>query len=117
VSSKFRAIWADEYFGRLGGIHDFIETSHAKVRIAMLDTGINASHPEMAERKSNGSIADCEGFPGDLNPLEDLSGHGTHGASVLFKTAPNAILFVAKVFDDNGKMPYSKDNIAIVEVI
>ena len=117
MSSKFRAKWADQYFDRLSEIHKFIESNHAQVRIAMLDTGINASHPEMAERQSNGSIAHCKGFPDCLDPLQDPCGHGTHGASVLFRAAPNAVLLVAKVFDDNGKMPYTKDNIAITKVI
>ena len=83
----------------------------------MIDTGINAHHPEMARYIQNGSITLSKGFPSELDPLEDTCGHGTHGASVLLKTTPNAELLVARVFDDNGKMPYKDKYPDVVEVI
>jgi len=83
----------------------------------MLDSGINVHHPEMAEHIKNGSITAFKGFPDGLNPREDKCGHGTHGASVLLKTAPNAELLVARVFNDEGKMPYVNDKYPdVVEV-
>ena len=114
MNPKSRAKWADLYFDRLKGIQRIIQPHDAKVRIAMLDSGINMHHPEMIKHKKDGSIALAKGFPNSLNPFEDLNGHGTHGASVLFKTAPNAVLLVAKLFDDNGIM---SNNSAAVEVI
>ena len=83
----------------------------------MIDTGINANHPEMAKHIQNNSITLSKGFPDDLNPLKDKCGHGTHGASVLLKTAPNAELLVARVFDDNGRMPYKHNYPDVVEVM
>jgi len=83
----------------------------------MIDTGINAHHPEMVKHIRNRSITFWKGFPNHLNPLKDKSGHGTHGASVLLKTAPNAELLVARVFDDNGKMPYRDKYPDVVEVL
>ena len=85
--------------------------------IAIIDTGINAHHPEMANHIHHRSITLWKGFPDHLNPLEDKCGHGTHGASVLLKTAPNVELLVARVFDDNGNMPYKDKYPDVVEVM
>ena len=54
----------------------------------------------IAEFIRNGSIAQYQGFPDNLDPLHDKDGHGTHGASVLLKTTPHATLLVARVNDD-----------------
>ena len=115
--SKFRAKWVDYYLTRLGQIRLHLKQTHDKVGIAMIDTGINQHHPEMAKHIENGSITLWKGFPKELNPLEDKCGHGTHGASVLLKTAPNAELLVARVFDDDGKMSYRNMYQDIVEVM
>ena len=42
--------------------------------------------------------------------------HGTRGASVLLETAPDALLLVARIFDDNGRMPHTENYSAVVEV-
>ena len=115
-SSNVRAKWADDYFSRLKTIHNLLKMTDNKVAIAMIDTGINVHHPEMKMHIQNGSITLWKGFPEELNPLEDNCGHGTHGASVLLKTAPNAELLMARVFDDNGKMPYKDKYPDVVEV-
>jgi len=117
MNSKYRAKDADVYFDRLRIIHKAIDPNNAKVRIAMLDSGINIRHPEMIKRKENGNIPLAKGFPDCLKPLEDLDGHGTHGASVLFQTVPNAVLLVARVFNDDGIMPPVNNYAATAEVI
>jgi subtilisin family serine protease len=109
----FRAKSADDYFTRLKAIHNVTQTN-TTVCVAMLDSGINEHHPEIAEHIKNGSITLWEGFPKTLNPLEDKCGHGTHGASVLLKTAPKVELLIARVFDDDGKMPYMDKYPAVV---
>ena len=45
-----------------------------------------------------------QGFPANLDPLQDKDGHGTHGASVLLKTAPNATLLVVRVANDKRQI-------------
>ena len=76
-----------------------------RVRIAILDTGIEL--PEVAfwayrdrirEQKSWVTDDDCDDFiqRGD----RDIDGHGTHGAALLLQVAPEADIFVARVFRD-----------------
>ena len=109
--------WADDYFSRLNQIHNPLRISHNNVGIAMIDTGINAHHPEMAKHIQNGSITLWKEFLNELNPLEDKCGHETHRASVLLKTASNAELLVARVFDDNERMSYRDKYLSVVDVM
>lgn len=46
--------------------------------------------------------------PGSFDPLCDAHGHGTHGASVLLRTAPNASLYIARVTDQEGNLIYNE---------
>ncbi|HET9627058.1 MAG TPA: S8 family peptidase, partial [Kofleriaceae bacterium] len=50
----------------------------AGVAIAVLDSGIDASHPDFANK-----IVAAEDFVGDGNGTNDVFGHGTHVASIL----------------------------------
>jgi len=107
----FRAIWADAWFERLKrAVHPVIcdNSKGKRVRIAILDSGVDSTHPEMIAAMQDGTIAKYKGFPDSLHPICDLKGHGTHGTSVLIKTAPTATIYVARVADDEGK--FIKDN-------
>ncbi|MEU6098611.1 S8 family serine peptidase [Streptomyces sp. NPDC047079] len=77
------------------------------VKVAVLDTGVDADHPDLADR-----IAEAEDFSGSGN-TGDHFGHGTHVASIVGGTgaasdgtrrgvAPKADLLIGKVLDDNG---------------
>lgn len=76
------------------------------VRIAVLDSGVDARHPDLA-----GRIARTRDFVG--GGAADEMGHGTHVASVLAGSgelsdgtyrgvAPDARLFVGRVLDERG---------------
>ncbi|PMD49853.1 subtilisin-like protein [Hyaloscypha bicolor E] len=76
-----------------------------RVRIAILDTGIElpgegswAYEDRIREQKSWVADDDCDTFlqRGD----RDLDGHGTHGAALLLQVAPEADIFVARIFKD-----------------
>ncbi|WP_377266804.1 S8 family peptidase [Peterkaempfera sp. SMS 1(5)a] len=74
--------------------------------VAVLDTGIDADHPDFA-----GQIAATKDFTGD--GMNDVVGHGTHVASTVAGTgaasggkekgvAPGAKLLIGKVLDNTG---------------
>ncbi|MFJ5220781.1 S8 family serine peptidase [Streptomyces sp. NPDC088354] len=79
----------------------------AGVKVAVLDTGIDAGHPDLENR-----IATSRSFvPGE--DVADGSGHGTHVASTIAGTgaasagqekgvAPGASLVIGKVLDNSG---------------
>ncbi|MGW2157738.1 S8 family serine peptidase [Nonomuraea sp. NPDC001699] len=77
------------------------------VKIAVLDTGADTGHPDLA-----GKIADSKSFVPE-EPVKDGHGHGTHVASTIAGTgaasggkykgvAPGAQLVVGKVLDNTG---------------
>lgn len=77
------------------------------VTVAVLDTGIDANHPDLAGKVTAGAIFSEE------SSFVDKHGHGTHVASIIAGTgaasggqytgvAPGASLMIGKVFNDNG---------------
>ncbi|MGZ8514461.1 MAG: S8 family serine peptidase [Candidatus Limnocylindrales bacterium] len=84
------------------------------VVVAVLDTGIDATHPEFAGRLVPGFDA-LTGVPdtaGDFGPTNDDEGHGTHVSGTVAATAnnaqgiagiaPNVLLMPIKILDASG---------------
>lgn len=67
-----------------------------RVRIAVLDTGLDISHPDIAREYSDGRIK-YHDFLKNSERIEDNDGHGTHCTSVVARLAPNAEIYVGRV--------------------
>ncbi|MGE6630881.1 S8 family serine peptidase [Bacillus sp. NPDC077027] len=80
------------------------------VRVAVLDTGIHAAHPDL-------NVAGGVSFvPSEPNATQDFQSHGTHVAGTIaaldntigvLGVAPNASLYAVKVLDRYGDGQYS----------
>lgn len=81
----------------------------AGVKIAVIDTGVDATHPDLA-----GRVALAETFVADGRGVEDVHGHGTHVASIaagsgaasggrLHGVAPGATVLSGRVCDELGE--------------
>ena len=82
------------------------------VKIAILDTGIDANHPDFYFLNGTSKIIGATSFTGE--PITDGYGHGTHCASIAAGTgaasasqyvgvAPGAALLNVKVLDNTGE--------------
>jgi Subtilase family len=82
-----------------------------RVRIAILDTGVDATHPEIRAARDKEKLVSfispsVLSQPDPFDPDADTHGHGTHVASVLMRTAPDAVVYVARVADQQGRVDY-----------
>lgn len=88
-----------------------------RIKIAVLDTGLNAAHPEVAnlitakDKRSPGikGWKSCVSSDDD-DALIDTDGHGTHCAMTLAQIADQADIYICRVFAD-GKHRDSGDAI------
>ena len=101
-----RINWA----GSILGIPDVWSVTQGEgTKVAILDTGIDTDHPDLAN-----AIIDTKDFTND--GIEDANGHGTHCAGIVgarlngvgfVGVAPKSDLLIGKVLDNNGSGAYS----------
>jgi subtilisin family serine protease len=82
------------------------------VRVAILDTGVELSHPHLAPRlarRSDGTVLGRDFVDDDADPSEEGGrsdvgwGHGTHVAGLVALAAPGAQLMPLRVLDRAGR--------------
>ncbi len=77
------------------------------VRVAVVDTGIEADHPVFEGSVTRGVIIELDEAAEDGyvalpdNPPRDVAGHGTACAGIIHRLAPNAELFSVRVLGTN----------------
>lgn len=78
----------------------------AGVIVAVLDTGVDATHPDLAGRVVAGyDFVDLDDDPGEVGGYTDATpayGHGTHVAGTIALTAPGASIMPIRVLDPEG---------------
>ncbi|PVH72788.1 subtilisin-like protein [Cadophora sp. DSE1049] len=73
------------------------DAAHPRVKIAVLDTGLDLSHRDIIKAKEQGRLK-FRDFVDDTDTIKDDDGHGTHCTSLALKYAPNAEIFAGRVF-------------------
>ncbi len=114
---------------RIGAPAAWARTTGAKVRVGIVDAGIDLTHEDLAGRvvaatsclKTRGDAANCDGS------AQDDIGHGTHVAGIIAANrdnglgiagvAPDAELVVAKVADSGGGISIDDANAGIRWVV
>lgn len=98
-------VWAN------GGVHVVREPSGTGVKVAVIDTGMDYTHPDLAGRYAGG----YDFVNSDSDPFDD-HGHGTHVSGIIagadndigvVGVAPNAQIVALKVLDSVGSGYYS----------
>ncbi len=108
-TSEYSESWALEDIGA-EPVHSSNYTGKG-IKIAVLDTGVDYNHPELAPNYKGG----YDFINGDDDPMDD-NGHGTHVAGILAAArdgkgivgvAPDAEIYAIKVSDARGKGSFS----------
>lgn len=87
-----------------------------RIRVAILDTGVDFRHPGIRAAKADGRIREewCYSWVGQEGDVgdEDDEMHGSNCADLLHQTAPEADIYIGKVFQRNKLRTYQAENIA-----
>ncbi len=101
-ASAYRDQWAPDQLG-LDEAH--AATTGSGVTVAVVDTGVDFSHPALAGRLLPGyDYVDKDNDPSEVGGTGDLGyGHGTHVAGLVALAAPGAKIMPLRVLDPQGK--------------
>ncbi|KAF5702070.1 minor extracellular protease epr [Fusarium mundagurra] len=114
---------ADFFFSQLEDFHNSCRERAASiqpispkpVRIAVLDTGINKTSGAIRGglRKKRIKHENCRSWVGnDTNDVHDYDGHGTRIAELILRAAPEAEIYICKVFNGRNLLPDEVEGIA-----
>lgn len=101
-AGEYAAQWAGAYLG-LPAAHTV--TRGAGVVVAVLDTGIDRTHPALAGRVLTGyDFVDMDADPAEVgvSGVDVTYGHGTHVAGLVALAAPDAQILPVRVLDQDG---------------
>ena len=100
--SAYTAQWAPQSI-HLANAQRF--ATGAGIRVAVLDTGVDSSHPALAGKLLPGwNFVDNNANTSEVGTQANLGfGHGTHVAGLVALTAPDAKIIPYRVLDQNGE--------------
>lgn len=76
-------------------------------RVVLIDSSVNATHPHLAGAVIEcGPAFDAEGCA-HTAPLRDQLGHGTAAAAAVHELAPEAVLHIVRVFEENPRCTFA----------
>jgi subtilisin family serine protease len=98
---------------RVPGAHTLVKARGSGVIVAVLDTGIQSNHPQIAGRIAPGGIdlVDGDSNPADVKDgidsdsdglVDEAAGHGTFVAGLVLSVAPRASILPIRVLDSDG---------------
>ncbi len=101
-ADEYAAQWAGDFLG-LPAAHTV--TQGAGIIVAVLDTGIDRTHPALLGRVLHGyDFVDMDANPDEVGVAGDdiTFGHGTHVAGLVALAAPAAQILPVRVLDSDG---------------
>ncbi len=117
---------ANQSFGSLIGLDQVFANSSLRgtgYSVAVLDTGIDYTHPDLGGGWGNRVIAGWDFVNNDADPMDD-NGHGTHVAGIIGSSnavyagvAPNVNLIALKVLGADGSGSYGSIEDALTWVL
>ncbi|HEY0407399.1 MAG TPA: S8 family serine peptidase [Pyrinomonadaceae bacterium] len=101
TEAAYRSQWATQAL-KLPAAHGVTRGAH--VTVAVLDTGVDRTHPLLAGHLVNGfDFVDFDNDPSEVGDVEHGPyGHGTHVAGLIALVAPDAKIMPIRVLDENG---------------
>jgi subtilisin len=99
--------------GRIDAEWAWNSSRGSEIKVAVVDTGIDADHPDLVANLEGGVnfVSKPWWKPADPNRWDDDNGHGTHVAGIIaaadnkigvIGVAPEASLYAVKVLDQSG---------------
>lgn len=114
-------IWTEKFqnLKELCPLQELEPGDSRRVRVAVIDTGIDMTHVDIQAAVANGRVIKVcdwvdgqEGIEDDM--VGDSFGHGTHVASVILDMAPNVDLYIARVAKGRELSHSQAENVAKV---
>ncbi|KAF5120826.1 hypothetical protein E5D57_013162 [Metarhizium anisopliae] len=100
--------WFDDYYSVVLPIFRDRPTGYGnRIRVAILDTGVDLEVNGIREALKNGQLH-YQNFANGHDFAPDTDGHGTAVTSLLLRVAPNADVYVARVTSDGVNWDYTK---------
>lgn len=111
ISSEVKEEIIDYGVKMVGAPLEWHETMGEGIKVGIIDTGVDVTHPELKGRIKDGANF----FDKNTDDFKDQNGHGTHIAGIVAAekngigvvgVAPKSDLYIAKAFGSDGKTSY-----------